>query len=73
MGQGSGDSISLGRWGLKPWASVEKKVEGLSGLGLDVAPERLVEFFRKAEWEASDRKAGVKPGRGSPVHKHGTK
>lgn len=46
VGQGSGDSISLGRWGLKPWASVEKKVEGLSGLA-DVAPERLVEFFRE--------------------------
>ena len=60
-GQGSRNSISLGRWDLKTWASVEKKVEGLSGLGLDVAPERLAEFFRKAEWEASDRKTGVKP------------
>lgn len=64
MGQGSRNRISLGRWDLKTWASVEKKVEGLSGLGLDVAPERLVEFFRKA---------GVKPGRGSPLCKHGTK
>ena len=72
-GQGSRNSISLGRWDLKTWASVEKKVEGLSGLGLDVAPERLAEFFRKAEWEASDRKAGVKPDKGSPVHRHGTK
>lgn len=49
MGQGSRNSISLGRWDLKTWACVEKKVEGLSGLRPEVAPERLAELFRKAE------------------------
>lgn len=38
------------------------------GLVPDMDPEGLPELFRKAEWEAGDRKAVVKPGRGSAIH-----